>query len=209
MLLEVKDVSFRYGKNGPWILKDINFTVAKGERVAIEGPSGCGKSTLSSIMSGYLKPTAGQVLFDGRPLPVKGYCPIQMIFQHPEKSVNPKWKMGRILAEAWEPEEGLLKRLGIETAWLSRWPSELSGGELQRFCIARVLGPKTRFLIADEISTMLDVITQAQIWRVLLKEADRKNCGMAVITHNPHLAARVCDRVIRLSEINFLSPKKK
>lgn len=202
MLLEVRNVSFRYGKKGPWILKDISFKASEGERVAIQGPSGCGKSTLSAIMAGYLKPTAGQVLFDGRPLPNKGYCPVQMIFQHPEKSVNPRWKMGRILREAREPDEALIKRLGIETEWLNRWPSELSGGELQRFCIARVLGQETRFLIADEISVMLDVITQAQIWQVLLDEAARENCGMAVITHNPHLAARVCGRIIRLPEIN-------
>lgn len=202
MLLEVKNVSFRYGKNSPWILKDISFGIEEGERVAIEGPSGCGKSTLSAILAGYLKPTAGQVLFDGHPLPEKGYCPVQMIFQHPEKSVNPRWKMGRTLREAWEPDDALLERLGIEAEWLSRWPSELSGGELQRFCIARVLGQKTRFLIADEISTMLDVITQAQIWQVLLNEAAEKKCSMAVITHNPHLAARVCGRIIRLPEIN-------
>ncbi len=202
MQLEARNVSFRFGKSGPWILKDVSLTVSQGERVAIEGPSGYGKSTLSRILSGYLKPTEGSVLLDGKPLPERGYCPVQMIFQHPEKSVNPRWKMNRILTESWNPDEGLLEQMGIEKEWLSRWPGELSGGELQRFCIARVLGPETRFLIADEISTMLDVITQAQIWQVLLDVVTRKDCGMIVVTHNPYLAEKVCHRIIRLPEIN-------
>lgn len=201
MLLEAKNVSFRYGK-GPWILRNVNFSVKGGERVALEGPSGYGKSTLSKILSGYLRPTEGEVFWDGRPLPQQGYCPVQMVFQHPEKSVNPRWKMDRILNESWEPDEGLLENMGIEKEWLKRWPSELSGGELQRFCIARVLGPQTKFLIADEISTMLDVITQAQIWQVLLEVVRDKNYGLVVVTHNSYLAKKVCTRIIRLPEIN-------
>lgn len=205
MQLEARNVSFRFGKEGPWILKDINLTVAQGERVAIEGPSGYGKSTLSRILAGYLNPTEGQVLLDGQPLPRRGYCPVQMIFQHPEKSMNPRWKMGRSLTESWEPDHVLLEQMGIEKEWLSRWPAELSGGELQRFCIARVLGPGTRFLIADEISTMLDVITQAQIWQVLLEVVTQKDCGMLVVTHNPYLAEKVCHRIVSLPEINRVS----
>ena len=85
---------------------------------------------------------------------------------------------------------------------MERWPVELSGGELQRFCIARVLGPETEFLLCDEISTMLDVITQAQIWKVLLKEAETRNMGMLVITHNHALAEKVCTRMIKLPELN-------
>ncbi|MDR2131820.1 MAG: ABC transporter ATP-binding protein, partial [Clostridiales Family XIII bacterium] len=72
----------------------------------------------------------------------------------------------------------------------------------QRFCIARALGPRTKFLICDEISTMLDVITQAQIWELLLKKAKERGLGMVVITHNEALAARVCERVVSLPEIN-------
>lgn len=199
--LELKHVSFRYG-NGPWILKDVNLSAEAGERVALEGPSGYGKSTLSQIMAGYLKPTEGEVLWEGKPLPSKGYCPVQMIFQHPEKSVNPRWKMKRILNECWEPDDPFLDAMGIEKEWLTRWPAELSGGELQRFCIARVMGPETKFLIADEISTMLDVITQAQIWDLLLKTARERQLGMIVVTHNGSLARRVCSRIVSLPEIN-------
>ena len=91
--------------------------------------------------------------------------------------------------------------MGIEDAWLKRWPSELSGGELQRFCIARSLSPETKFLICDEISTMLDVITQAQIWNILLETAKERNMGMVIITHNIALAERICTNIIRVEEM--------
>ena len=70
--------------------------------------------------------------------------------------------------------------LGIEPDWLNRYPSELSGGELQRFCIARALGQRTRFLLADEISTMLDLITQSQLWNFLLEEVKNREIGLRI-----------------------------
>ena len=76
-----------------------------------------------------------------------------------------------------------------------------AGGELQRFCIARALAPQTQFLIADEMTTMLDVITQAQIWEFLLKETAERNIGLLAVTHNLSLASRICTRVIDLSRI--------
>ena len=118
--------------------------------------------------------------------------------------MNPRRKMERTLKECWEPDEELLKEMGIESEWLKRWPSELSGGELQRFCIARVLGPQTRFLVCDEITTMLDVITQAQIWELLLERAHERDLGMAVVTHNMALAEKVCSRIVSLPDINGL-----
>lgn len=202
MLLEVKNISYRYSKSSKWILKDVSFTVDSKERVALVGPSGYGKSTLSKIISGYIKPDKGEVLWDGKPTTEKCYCPIQMIYQHPEQSVNPRWKMDKILNEGWNVDDNLLEQMGIEKSWLNRWPNELSGGELQRFCIARVLGPETKFLVCDEISTMLDVITQAQIWNLLLKISHKNNIGMLVVTHNMDLARKVCNRIIELPKIN-------
>lgn len=202
MQLRAENISFRYHKGAPWILKDISLTVKSGERVGIIGPSGYGKSTLARIISGYRKPTSGQILLDGQSVPKKGYCPVQLIYQHPELAVNPRWKMEKILKEAWNPDEELLKRMGIEKSWMTRWPAELSGGELQRFCIARVLSPETKFLICDEITTMLDVITQAQIWQLLLEISKQRNMGMLIITHNRALADKVCTRIIELTKIN-------
>lgn len=204
MQLRAENISFRYNNKSPWILKNVDLTIETGERVALTGPSGYGKSTLSKILAGYLEPTEGQVLLDGKPLPTRGYSPVQMIYQHPEQAVNPRWKMERTLKECWEPDEQLLRAMGIESEWLKRWSSELSGGELQRFCIARVLGPQTRFLVCDEITTMLDVITQAQIWELLLERASERDLGMAVVTHNMALAKKVCSRIVSLPDINGL-----
>jgi peptide/nickel transport system ATP-binding protein len=200
MLLEAKDISFGYAINNI-VLNHVNFGVNAGERVALIGPSGCGKSTLSQILAGYLMPFSGSVLFNGKPLPKEGYCPVQLIYQHPEKAINPRWRLQKTLTEAWTPEEAFLKDIGIEKQWMNRYPGELSGGEMQRFCVARALGPQTEFIIADEMSTMLDVITQAQIWQLTLNIVKKRNLGLLVVTHSPELAERICTRVIRFEDI--------
>lgn len=202
MRLEAKQVGFRYQGVTPWILKDVDFVLESGQRIALVGPSGCGKSTLAKLLAGYLEPAEGQILLDGKPLPKKEYCPAQMIGQHPEQAVNPRWKLKKTLTECWSPDGDLLAAMGIEDEWLKRWPSELSGGELQRFCIARVLGPATKFLVCDEISTMLDVITQAQIWKLVLRIAKERQLGLVVVTHNMALAEKVCDQIVALPDIN-------
>lgn len=205
MQLKADNISFRYDEKSKWILKNVNITIEAGEKVALVGPSGYGKSTLSKILAGYESPVEGKVLLDNMELPKKGYCKVQMIYQHPEHSVNPRWKMEKILNESYKVDDNMLKEFGIEKSWLSRWPSELSGGELQRFCIARALGPETKFLICDEITTMLDVISQAQIWKVITKIVDKNKLGLIVITHNMELAKRVCDRIINLEDINNIN----
>ena len=171
----------------------------KGERVGLVGPSGYGKSTLLRLMGGYLKPASGEILLDGKPLPQKGVCPVQLIYQHPEKAINPRWKMKKVLEESGMFRREIMEALGIEEEWLSRYPRELSGGELQRFCVARSLFEGTQFLLADEMSTMLDVITQAQIWNLVLKEVEQRQLGLLMVTHNRALADRVCQRVVELS----------
>ena len=204
MQLKLEHIDFRYTDKSPWILKDVSLTIEAGERVGIVGPSGYGKSTLSKIIAGYMNPTSGSVMIDEKPLPKKGMCPVQMIYQHPEYAVNQRSKMKKILNECWTPGEEVLARMGIEKDWLNRWPSELSGGELQRFCIARILSPDVKFLLCDEITTMLDVITQAQIWQVLLDTAKKNGYGMLIITHNMALAEKVCTRIVDLRDINHI-----
>ena len=198
MALEAKNLSFRYARNLPWVLENRSLRVEEGERLGLFAPSGYGKTTLAMVLSGYLQPTRGEVLLDGKPLPMTGVCPVQLIYQHPEKAINPRWRLRKVLEESGQLDEAVLGAFGIEPAWLDRFPRELSGGELQRFCVARALMSGCRYLICDEISTMLDVITQAQIWDVVLRETSRLNMGVIVITHNMHLARRTADRILEL-----------
>lgn len=201
MALEAKNVYFKYERKQPWILEDRSVKIEKGERLAIFAPSGYGKTTLAMMLAGYLEPSKGEILLDGKPLPKNGVCPVQLIYQHPEKAINPRWRLKRVLEESGELREDLLAAFGIENAWLNRFPRELSGGELQRFCVARALMSGADYLICDEISTMLDVITQAQIWRVVLAEAEKRNMGIIAVTHNKHLAERIATRTIDLSAV--------
>ena len=199
MALEAKNIYFRYNRKQPWILENRNLSIEKGERVAIFAPSGYGKSTFAMLLAGYLEPNQGEILLDGKALPKSGVCPVQLIYQHPEKAINPRWCLKRVLEESGELNEDMLDSFGIERAWLDRFPRELSGGELQRFCVARALMSGADYLICDEISTMLDVITQAQIWNVILEEVERQNMGLIVVTHNRHLAEKIATRIIDLS----------
>ncbi|MDO4338216.1 MAG: ATP-binding cassette domain-containing protein [Eubacteriales bacterium] len=197
MILEGKNLTFTYdGRKAP-VFSGVNLQVESHERVAVLGPSGFGKTTLCKVLSGYLKPREGEVLLDGRPLPKKGYCPVQMIWQHPERAVNPRLRMCDTLADGQDIEERIVRELGIEPDWMNRYPQELSGGELQRFCIARALGKDTRFLIADEISTMLDLITQSQIWAFLLKEIREREIGLVVVSHSEPLLQQVAVRRVQ------------
>ena len=153
MRLEAKSVSFRYGKRQAWVLQNLNFCVEQGTCIGLSAPSGAGKSTLAMLLAGYLMPVEGAVLLNGKPLLPQGVCPVQLIYQHPEQAVNPRWRLRRVLEESGQVQEELLHALGIEQEWLERFPIELSGGELQRFCVARALMSNASFLICDEMST--------------------------------------------------------
>lgn len=198
MPLEAKNIYFRYDRKQPWILEDCSVRVDRGECLAISAPSGYGKTTLAMLLSGYIKPVKGEILLDGKALPEKGVCPVQLIHQHPEKAINPRWRLKRVLEESGKIDADVLHAFGIEHEWLDRFPRELSGGELQRFCVARALMSGADYLICDEISTMLDVITQAQIWNVVLEEAQKRNMGLIAVTHNMHLAKKIATRIVDL-----------
>lgn len=204
MPLEAKNLSFRYERGLPLVLENIDFKIEAGEVLALFAPSGYGKTTLAKLLAGYLKPSDGEVLLNGAALPEKGLCPVQLISQHPEKAINPRWRLKRVLEESGELREDMLFAFGIEKAWLERFPRELSGGELQRFCVARALMSGAEYLICDEISTMLDVITQAQIWSVVLTEAKKRNMGLIAVTHNMHLARRIAQRVYDLEKREYI-----
>ena len=209
MRLEARDISFKYGEGTRQILNHVTLMVESGEKVGIMAPSGYGKTTLCKILAGYEKPDQGEVLVNGTPvLELRGYCPVQMVWQHPELSVNPKRRLRTVTAEGdWSFEDTgerarIEAELGIRDEWKERFPVEVSGGELQRFCIARALGRRTKLLIADEMTTMLDLITQGQIWDFVLKELKRRDIGMIAVSHSPELLEKVCDRVVHLRTMN-------
>jgi peptide/nickel transport system ATP-binding protein len=197
-MLNAERLSFRYRSGAAWVVRDVTLALAPGEVVGLHGPSGRGKTTLAKLLAGYLVPHTGQISVDGRPLPAYGACPVQLVFQHPELAVNPRWRIARILAEGHTPAQDVIDGLGIERSWLGRWPHELSGGELQRVAVARALDPGTRYLIADEITAMLDANTQAQIWQVVLAHARRHRLGVLVISHAGPLLERLCQRVVSM-----------
>lgn len=203
MKLEARGMTFYYpGKRKRPVLQGVSLSIAPGERVGLQAPSGSGKTTLCRLLAGYEKPQRGEILLDGRPLrDYRGVCPVQMVWQHPETVVDPLLRLGDTLSEAGAVEERLAQALHIEQAWRNRYPAELSGGELQRFCIARALRLETRFLLCDEISAMLDLVTQAQIWRFLMEEAARRQLGLLVVSHDSALLQQVCTRVHRLSDL--------
>ena len=131
-----------------------------------------------------------------------------MIWQHPELSVNPARRLKTVLAEGDWPEDGgimrgrIEKEMGILEEWKERYPAEVSGGELQRFSIARALGQRTEILLADEITAMLDLITQRQIGSALLKETQSRGISLVAVSHSQELLEKICSRILHLSAIS-------
>lgn len=204
MILEGKELRFGYG-DGPELLDGISLRLESGQRLGLMADSGYGKTTLCRLLAGYERPRSGAVLLDGRPLSTwekegGGYCPVQLLWQHPEQAVNPRRKMKYVIREGDGISPRILEGLGIRPEWMDRYPAELSGGELQRFCIARALGERTRFLLADEMTAMLDLITQSRIWTFLLNEVEQRQLGLLVVSHSRPLLKRVCDSILSLDE---------
>ena len=202
MELKATNISFKYPSAKKYLLKNVNLELDNNKIMGLIGDSGSGKSTLCKILSGYVTKYEGTVTFDGNPLPKKGFKPVQLIYQHPEKVTNPKWKMKDVLEESWEVDDKILNEFGIQKSWLTRFPQELSGGELQRFSVLRSLNPNTKFLIADEMTTMLDAITQVQILDSVLKIVKQRKMGFLLVSHDMDLVDTICDDRIYLKDIN-------
>ena len=125
MRLEAKDLSFRYHKGNRQILNHVSVSLDSSDRLGLAAPSGFGKTTFCKILAGYEQPDEGQVLLDGKPLSeYKGYCPVQLIWQHPQEAVNPRRKMKTVLEEGGVLDERLIHGLGIEKEWMERYPGQ-------------------------------------------------------------------------------------
>lgn len=122
-----------------------------------------------------------------------------MVPQHPEKSFNPYRTVGSSVNDAWEPVAEYLERLSIKAEWLERRPSELSGGELARIALLRALDPRTKVLIADEITAQLDAHLQKDIWQFLIELSQERPLAMIIFSHNKMLLEKVCTSVWEIS----------
>ncbi|MNH16362.1 Spermidine/putrescine import ATP-binding protein PotA [compost metagenome] len=183
----------------------MNLRIQAGERLGLSAPSGHGKTTLGRVLAGW-QPAGvplgegGQILLDGAPLPTRGYNPVQLVPQHPELCFNPYRSTGQSLRDVWRPDDAMLARFLVKPEWLSRKPSQLSGGELARIALLRALDPRTRLLIADEVTAQLDPHIQRQLWQELMMECEHRGLGMLVFSHQQALLQQVCHRVIHVGE---------
>ena len=200
-VLEVRGVNAYYEKQ---VLYDINFCIYENEIMGLVGESGCGKSTLSRAILGLGERTEGEIIhYTSRP---------KMIFQDPYASLNQVKKVGWILEEPLRLKGGsskagrreavldMLKKVGLEEKIAARLPRELSGGQRQRVSIAAALIGGSRFIIADEPVSALDVTVQAQIMELLLKLADEFKLSYLFISHDLNVIYQMCDRLIVMKE---------
>jgi peptide/nickel transport system ATP-binding protein len=194
---------------------DVSFNIAPGEIVGLVGESGCGKSTLGRMIAGIITPSSGEILFEGRPLSTMGGgtktgedLPIQMIFQDPFASLNPRMKVKDIIGTAARLNgvvpgkeldayvEHLMQRCGLDPSYKSRYPHQFSGGQRQRIGIARALAVKPRFLVCDESVSALDVSIQAQIVNLFIDLREEFGLTYLFISHDLGIIEHICDRVM-------------
>lgn len=204
-VLEVNHVSasYRDGREEQAVLKDISLRVRENEILGLVGESGCGKSTLSKVILGFVKPSAGEILHHTS-MP-------QMIFQDPFSSLNPKKKVGWILEEPLRMQKipsdirkekvaAMAEKVGLTKDMLGRYPRELSGGQRQRVSIAAALLQGSRFLIADEPVSALDVTIQSQIMELMVKLQEETGISILFISHDLNVIYQMCDRVLVMKD---------
>jgi ABC-type glutathione transport system ATPase component len=199
---------------------DVSFDVAAGETVGLVGESGSGKSTIARSVTGLVKPTAGRIEFEGRD--ITGSSPqqlrnarrhMQMVFQDPYASLNPRLTVRDLIAEAWRvhPDvvprkdwtaqaKDLMERVGLDPDYSDRYPHQFSGGQRQRIGIARALALKPKLIICDEAVSALDVSVRAQVLNLL--DDLRRDLGLAYlfISHDLSVIEHLCDRVLVLRQ---------
>jgi peptide/nickel transport system ATP-binding protein len=222
-LVEVEEVRKHFpvrggllGRTRGWVraVDGVSFTIAAGETLGLVGESGCGKSTLGRLVLRLLEPTSGAVRFDGRPLAALGGRALrtlrremQIVFQDPYSSLNPRMRVGTIVREGLDIHRlgtraerdaqvrQLLELVGLPADAARRHPHEFSGGQRQRIGIARALAVRPRFIVADEAVSALDVSIQAQVLNLLQDLRARLGLTMLFIAHDLRIVEHVSDRV--------------
>jgi len=198
-------------------LDKVSLKIDYGESVGIVGRSGCGKTTLAKIISRLIRPTSGKILYRGEDLfrlkraALKKFRQkVQIIFQDPFASLDPKMRIKDILLEPliihknvlskyrMQRVRALLKKVGLRYDMLDKYPRQLSGGERQRVNIARALAVEPKLLICDEPVSSLDLPIQAHILKLLAQLRRQDNLAILFISHDPAVITAISDRVYRL-----------
>lgn len=196
------------------VIRDVNLFIGKGETLGLIGPSGAGKSTVGKIAVRLLEPTEGRLLFGREDITHAGNralrglrTKMQMIFQHPRTSLHPKKRIYELLKEPLrlhdlasrsqeeETVEEMLTQVGLHKDILERYPAEISGGEIQRVVIARVMALRPRFIVLDEPTSMLDVSVQANILHLLMGLQRKTGVSYLFISHDMRIVRSFCGKV--------------
>jgi len=206
--LEFDHVTVRYGAST--VLDEVSLTVPDGGIVGLVGESGSGKSTLAKAAVGLAPVHGGQILLDGEPIRLRGrHRPVQMVFQDPFSSLDPRMTIGESIAEAlYRPESGRLSRAGrraeiarllelvhLDPGRSGHLPGELSGGQRQRVALARALAGRPRLVIADEITSALDVSVQGAVLNLVREMQRELGLSMLFISHNLAVVRYVASQV--------------
>jgi oligopeptide transport system ATP-binding protein len=224
-LLEVRGLTVRFpvrgaGLLGPrnWLVavNEVDLDVAAGQAVGLVGESGCGKSTLARAILGLITPQSGTISWRGRPVTRADATglrqmrrEVQVVFQDPVGSLDPRMTIGESVAEAlaalggpaardeaWRRVTVTLEEVGLDAALASRYPHELSGGQCQRAAIARAIVARPKLLVCDEAVSALDVSVQAQIVNLLAELRRRHGLSLLFISHNLAVVRHLCDEVL-------------
>lgn len=190
------------------VITDITLTVHPGQTIGLAGPSGSGKSTLARVLALLHKPFAGTVTIDGETVTRFRFGATQrtrigVLFQQPRLSVDPRFTLRRVIAEPLKGDQERVTELAglvmLTDDLLDRRPHEVSDGQLQRACLARALALRPRYLICDEMTTMLDASTTAALVGVIRSYQSETGAGVLAISHDNTLLARWADDTVRLS----------
>lgn len=212
MLLETRNLGkiYYFGlfvKTRTYALSEVDIHIDSGETVGIFGKSGSGKTTLSNLIAGVLPATSGQIFWKGEPVscPYRGGLrrSVQMVYQHPEEVFDPSWDLMRSLLEpcrihrlpcTGETLRELMDQVGLYEEHLGRSLGELSGGELQRAALIRIMLMQPELILLDEPTSMLDAISQAQILQILREYQERCGCAYLLISHDMAVIRHMCGR---------------
>ncbi|MCC5985031.1 MAG: ATP-binding cassette domain-containing protein [Rhodobacteraceae bacterium] len=227
-LLEMQNVSKRFEKKADLAIRiarrlgakvstpivhavdDVSLAIQPGEVVGLVGESGCGKSTLGRVAAGIHAPSAGQLLWNGKPATrdAQARLKVQMVFQDPMSSLNPRHRIDRIISEAprfhgqirARDADGfaaeMLEKVGLDPAFRTRYPHQFSGGQRQRIAIARALAVRPEIIVADESVSALDVSVQAQVLNLFMDLRAELGLAYLFISHDLGVVEHIADRVV-------------